>query len=126
MSTEIEPNTKGSAAAAPSRAAEGAGRVVAGIVGATFAVPPEEIRTVNRGVAGAAFARQVAIYLCHTRLRLNYTEAGALFGRDRTTAAHACRTVEDRRENPEVDAVVDCLERAIDLWPGFPRGEIAP
>jgi hypothetical protein len=40
-----------------------------------------------------------------------------MFDRDRTTAAHACRTVEDCRDDPRFDAALDCLERAIDLWP---------
>jgi hypothetical protein len=104
---------------------EGAGRIVAGIVGAAFSVSPETIHAAKRGAAETAFARQVAIYLSHTRLHLNYTDAGALFGRDRTTAAHACRTVEDRRECPAFDAAIDCLERAIDLWPVPPRKEHA-
>lgn len=57
------------------------------------------------------------MYISHTRLGLSYTAVGFAFGRDRTTAAHACRTVEERREDPAVDAVVDLLERAIDVWP---------
>ena len=38
------------------------------------------------------------------------------FGRDRTTAAHACSTVESRRENSQVDRIIDLLEHAIDIW----------
>ena len=37
-------------------------------------------------------------------------EAGALFGRDRTTVAHACAVIEDRRENPRFDEMVAALE----------------
>jgi chromosomal replication initiation ATPase DnaA len=62
-----------------------------------------------------SFARQIAMYLAHTQLGLSYTGAGNLFGRDRTTARHACRQVEDRREDPRVDSMLDCLERAICL-----------
>ena len=91
--------------------------MVEAMVASAFAVFPAEIRDPQRGRATAAFARQVAIYLSHTRLGLSYTAAGAFFDRDRTTAAHACRTIEDRREDPTIDAIVDFLERAIDLWP---------
>jgi chromosomal replication initiation ATPase DnaA len=57
------------------------------------------------------------MYLAHTRLHLPLTAAGALFGRDRTTAAHACKKVEDRREEVRLDLLLDCLERAIDVGP---------
>ena len=70
---------------------------------------------IERGCAEASFARQVAMYLAHTRLGLPYAATGRLFGRDRTTARHACRQVEDRREDPRVDSLLDCLERALDL-----------
>ena len=55
------------------------------------------------------------MYLAHTRLGLSYAGAGSLFGRDRTTAAYACRQVEERREDPRLDSILDYLERAIDL-----------
>jgi chromosomal replication initiation ATPase DnaA len=61
------------------------------------------------------------MYLTHTQLGLSYTATGALFGRDRTTAAHACRTIEEKREEAEIDAIVDCVERAIDQVPGLAR-----
>jgi chromosomal replication initiation ATPase DnaA len=91
------------------------------IVSSAFAVPVAELHRPNRGGKTTAFARQVAIYLSHTRLGLTYTAAGALFGRDRTTAAYACRTIEERREDAGVDAIVDCVERAIDRLPGLAR-----
>jgi chromosomal replication initiation ATPase DnaA len=66
----------------------------------------------TRRRARTAFARQVAMYLGHVVLGLTFTEIGESFGRHRTTAAHACRVVEDRRENPTIDAVLSRLERA--------------
>lgn len=90
---------------------------VAAVVASAFRIRPEAMRDAHRGPARVAFARQVAIYLSHTRLGLTYAAAGSVFGRDRTTAAHACRTVEDKREDPTLDAILDCLERAVDVWP---------
>ena len=95
---------------------------VAAMVASAFSICPRSIRDAHRGRARVAFARQVAIYLSHTRLGFSYAAAGSVFGRDRTTAAHACRTVEDKREDPSLDAILDCLERAIDVWP-FPVEE---
>jgi chromosomal replication initiation ATPase DnaA len=50
------------------------------------------------------------MYLAHVVLGLNYREVGELFRRDRTTAAHACRCVEDRRDDPTIDIRLDMLE----------------
>ena len=60
----------------------------------------------------AAFARQSAMYLAHVSFGLSFSEIGRAFGRDRTTAAHACRLIEDRRDDPAVDAVLGQLESA--------------
>jgi len=89
---------------------------VQAMVASAFDVRPAAIRGRCRGDAPTAFARQVAIYLSCTRLGLSYSAAGRLFGRDRTTATHACSVVEERREEAKVDTVLDCLERSIDLW----------
>ncbi len=86
------------------------------LVSSAFCVSIAAIREPGRGAAPVAFARQVAIYLSCTRLGLSFASAGRFFGRDRTTAAHACRTIEDQREHAELDSVLDCLERAIELW----------
>jgi chromosomal replication initiation ATPase DnaA len=107
------------------RSGDFAARTVEAMVAAAFALGPGAIRDPRRGRAAAAFARQVAMYLAHTRLGLSFTEAGAYFGRDRTTAAHACRTVEDKREDPRVDAIVDFLERAIEVCPDLRSGRQA-
>ena len=32
--------------------------------------------------------------------------------------AHACRLVEERRDDPRLDSALDYLERAVDLFPG--------
>jgi len=91
------------------------GHALGTIVAAAFGLRVAEIRSAGRGSAEVSFARQVAMYLAHTRLCLPFGATGRLFGRDRTTARHACRQVEDRREDPRVDALIDCLERAVEL-----------
>ena len=50
------------------------------------------------------------MYLAHVVWGLNYSAAGVLFHRDRTTAAHACQVVEDRRDDPAIDRVLQQLE----------------
>lgn len=92
------------------------------LVAAAFVVDRGLLRSCSRGGRRAAFARQVGMYLAHTRLGLTLTEAGRLFGRDRTTAAHACKVVEERREDSEVDTIIDCLERAVETSCAAPGG----
>jgi chromosomal replication initiation ATPase DnaA len=94
---------------------EPVGHALDSVVAAAFGLDVEEIRSTRRGAAEISFARQVAMYLAHTRLGLPFAATGRLFGRDRTTARHACHQVEDRREDPRVDSLIDCLERALDL-----------
>jgi len=79
---------------------------------AAFAVPVGELISTTRRSPYIAFARQSAMYLAHVTFGLNYSEVARAFGRDRTTAAHACQLIEERRDDPAVDAVLGSLEDA--------------
>ncbi len=70
----------------------------------------------TRQRAPIAFARQVAMYLAHISCGLALTDVGRCFGRDRTTVAHACQLVEDRRDDPKTDLMLDYLEAAVLDW----------
>jgi chromosomal replication initiation ATPase DnaA len=82
-------------------------------VAAVFGVEIGDLGATTRGSPRAASARQVAMYLAHVVCGLSMTEVGALFGRDRTTVAHACNVIEDGRDDPELDLRLEHLERAI-------------
>lgn len=82
-------------------------------VAAAFEIDVDALRAPTRGAARVAFARQVAMYLAHVGCGLSLTEVGHLFARDRTTVAHACEVVEDRRDEPELDVRLEHLERAV-------------
>jgi chromosomal replication initiation ATPase DnaA len=90
-------------------------RFVEALVESAFGIARPALHAPGRGAARVAFARQVAMYLSRVRLGLSYSAAGRFFGRDRTTAAHACRVIEERREDSSIDSLIDCLERAIDM-----------
>ena len=79
-------------------------------VAAAFAVPADELRAASRRAAGAAFARQSAMYLAHVAMGLSFCAVGRIFHRHRTTAAHACLLVEQRRDDPDIDRLLDMLE----------------
>ena len=76
-------------------------------VAIVFEVDIGDLSATTRRSPRAAFARQVAMYLCHVVCGLSLTEVGTLFARDRTIVAHACEVVEDRRDDPELDGRLD-------------------
>jgi chromosomal replication initiation ATPase DnaA len=88
-------------------------RAIEPAVAAVFEVDIDDLRAPTRGSPRAAFARQVAMYLAHVTFGATLTEIGILFERDRTTVAHACGVVEDRRDEPDLDCKLDYLERAV-------------
>jgi chromosomal replication initiation ATPase DnaA len=91
-----------------------------------FGIAGPDLRRATRGRAGVALARQVAMYLAHVGCGLSLTETGRLFDRDRTTVAHACGVIEDRRDDPLFDRVLDLLEWAIPMIAERPLPEIPP
>src|SRR5436189_860215 len=86
---------------------------ISAAVAAAFMVPVGEIQATSRRTASVALARQSAMYLAHVAVGLNFTDAGRAFGRVRTTAARACRMIEDRRSKPGLDTTLAELEHAL-------------
>lgn len=78
----------------------------------------------TRGAPQAAFARQVAIYLMHVCFGLSFAAVGRMFHRDRTTVAHACRVIEDRRDDCELDRRLAALERTCRRSPEHARLDV--
>lgn len=80
------------------------------VVAPAFSVPVKALYMRSRGPKRVALARQAAMYLAHVRTGLTLTQAGAMYGRDRTTAAHACRVIEERRDNVTLDFILTAVE----------------
>ncbi len=87
------------------------------VVAYALGVDAEEIAAATRGAPEAAFARQAAMYLSHVVFELSLARVAAAFGRDRTTAAHACRRIEDDRDDPGFDELMDALEAVLRALP---------
>lgn len=67
--------------------------------------------------------RQIAMYVSHVVLQIPMQHVAIAFGADRSTVSHACRTVEERRENRAYDDFVGAAERltaSFFLTPGGP------
>jgi chromosomal replication initiation ATPase DnaA len=54
-----------------------------------------------------------ALYLVHVAYGFTLTQVGTMFRRDRTTVAHACIIIEDRRDDLAFDVLLDDLETAV-------------
>ena len=78
-----------------------------------FRISAADIFSHSRGNAHVALARQVAMYLARVVGGMRLAEIGALFGRDRTTVAHACTVIENRRDDPGFNHTVDLLEAIV-------------
>lgn len=85
-------------------------------------VPASEIVASRRVSRRVSTARQIGMYLAHTAAGLPLAKVAEYFGRDRTTAAHACRLIEDRRDNRKFDAELTDLEELLRMiCGGAPR-----
>ncbi|WP_396594244.1 chromosomal replication initiator DnaA [Brevundimonas sp. R86498] len=58
-------------------------------------------------------ARRVSMYLSHIALGWPLERVGHAFGVHRQTASIACRRIEDARDEPNLDTLLDQLEEAI-------------
>ena len=88
--------------------------VVIALVSSEKRVPPRLLTHPYRCRNTASQARQLAMYLSHVALGRSLAEVGSAFQRHRTTVSHACAMIEELREDPQFDAEVSRLERAIE------------
>jgi len=73
----------------------------------------------QRGDAHSAFARQTAMYLCRLVFDMRLGDIAMAFGRDRSTASHAIRRIEEAREDAVFDSRLAWLESALRQAGGF-------
>lgn len=85
-------------------------RLIEVAIGDVFGVPQADLSAQSRGKAPVALARQAAMYLAHVSCGLTLTDVGHIFARDRTTVAHACAVIEDRRDDPVFDRALELME----------------
>lgn len=89
--------------------------LVRALVAHAFDVDNADLSAPTRRKADVALARQTAMYLSHVALQMSLSQVGRAFGRDRTTAAHACHVIEDRRDDPQFDGLLMQLEQVLNM-----------
>lgn len=100
------------------------GDAVIDLISAIFGVDGRDLRTPDRVGLQVGRVRQVAMYIAHVTMQLTLTEVGMVFSHDRTTATHACHRIEDLRDEPEFDALIDCVERTVAYTLRADRGNL--
>ncbi len=83
------------------------------VVGRSYRIETYEIFSPSRLQANIALARQIAMYLAHISFGLSQYEVGNLFHRDRKTVSHACKLIEDMREQSDFDCLLAILENTV-------------
>ena len=99
-------------------------RLAQSAVSYAFDVPEEELAAPTRRSRRTAFARQAAMYLAHVAFELSLSRVAEAFGRDRSTAAHACHRIEDRRDDVDFDQYMDELEACLRAAPLPVAGQV--
>jgi chromosomal replication initiation ATPase DnaA len=87
-----------------------AAELAANVVSYALGVRADAIVDDARGCSQTAYARQLAMYLCHVAFELSLSRVASAFGRDRSTVAHACHAIEDRRDDDQFDHWIASLE----------------
>ena len=57
--------------------------------------------------------RQLGMYLARMSLKRGLRETARAFGRTHPTVLHACRRIEEAREDPAFDRTVEWLEKLV-------------
>lgn len=92
-------------------------RLAQSAVAYAFDVSAAEIQAPTRRSRKTSHARQAAMYLAHVAFELSLSRVGQAFGRDRSTASHACHRIEDQRDDFAFDQHMDALEACLRLAP---------
>lgn len=86
---------------------------VIGLISRHFSVRPSELRSSARSPR-ITTPRQLAMYLLRHHCGLSYPEIGQRFRRHHTTAMHACRRIEQQRDqSSSLHATVTILEKEL-------------
>ncbi|GAA0772673.1 DNA replication initiation ATPase [Roseibium denhamense] len=86
-----------------------------GYVSRAYCIKPIEFYLETRGPAHIAEARQLVMYLAHVEFGIRVSDIARRYGRDRSTVAHAFKSIEDRRDDVGFDMMVGQIANLISL-----------
>lgn len=89
------------------------GNLVIRLVATMDKVAVDDLTGTTRGTAEVSLSRHIAMYLMHTVFSCPYHRVAAFFSRDRTTVSHACRLIEDARDDAAFDQRLEVMENLL-------------
>ena len=92
-------------------------RLVVSAVAMEFSVPEMSLASRQKGTHQVSYARQVAMYLMRCVFGSTKQRIAEVFERHYTTVSHACRLIEDHRDDPVLDAKILRLENFLSMAP---------
>ena len=92
-------------------------RLVVSAVAMEFAVPSFVLSSRYKGRSEISYARQISMYLMCCVYGLTKQRIAEVFERHYTTVSHACRLIEEQRDDPVFDAKLLNLEHFLGQAP---------
>lgn len=86
---------------------------LAGHVARHFGVDVAAITRGGRNAAWPVLSRQVCLYLAHVEMGFSLSAIAAAFGRDRSGIAHSIEQVEELRDTPIFEVVMQQLSQSM-------------
>ena len=87
--------------------------LVLSFVHRAYGVSPDYILGPSRGSRKLSHARQTFQYLANVGFAHSFSDIAAFSGRDRTSVAHGCHQIEDRRDDRKLDRALHFAELAL-------------
>jgi hypothetical protein len=94
------------------------------LVSISTGVPKRRMEARSRLEGQACRARWLALYLAYVTFGWPIERVAHAFGTSRATASVACRWVEDERDRPALDELLERLERCVRQVLDFPPAEL--
>lgn len=89
--------------------------LIVSTVSLEFMVPESAIMSDKKGTSEISYSRQIAMYLMHCIFGTTKSRIAEVFGRHFSTVAHACKVIEDHRDDPVFDGKLITLENRLRL-----------
>jgi len=88
-------------------------QLIVSAVAHEFSLPEAGILGHLKGKSEISYGRQIAMYLMHCIFGTTKTRIAQVFGRHFSTVSHACKVIEDQRDDPVLDQKLIGLENKL-------------
>jgi len=88
-------------------------KLVASVIALEFSVPESGIFCAGKGTSERSYTRHIAMYMMYCVYGTTKTRIAEVFGRHSSTVSHACKVIEDQRDDPVFDGKLIDLENRL-------------